>query len=78
VHQVKVNVHPADCDCPRSPACRGKFVVNMPDTDVPNQTFRDYADAEALMREYALNGPPVGQPGVHGPVRTPAHDRLMR
>jgi hypothetical protein len=32
MYQVKLNVHPDDCTCPRSPACHGKFVVNMPDT----------------------------------------------
>ena len=78
MHQVKLNVHPSDCDCPRSPACQGKFVVNMPDTDVANRIFRAYDDAEALIRLYALGGPPLGEAGVHGRVRAPLHDRLMR
>jgi hypothetical protein len=78
LHTVKLNVHPEHCDCPRSPDCCGKFVVNMPDTDTPNRIFRDYDEAEALIRQYALAGPPLGERGVHGPIRTPSHDRLMR
>jgi len=75
--QIKLNVHPRDCDCPRSPSCRGKFVVNMPDTSVPNRVYTSYAAAEARIRELTA-GPPVGQPGVRGRVRQPRHDRLMR
>ncbi len=41
---------PEYCDCPRSPDCHGKFVVNMPDTDTPNRLFRDYDEAEAMIR----------------------------
>jgi len=76
VHTVKLNVHPDDCTCERSPDCRGKLVVNMPDTGLAPKVFRDWDGAAAQMREYALNGPPVGEPGVRGPVHAPDHDRL--
>jgi hypothetical protein len=78
VHQVKLNVHPEDCQCPRSPSCRGKYVVNMPDTSLPNRTYTNYDAAEARIRQFALGGPPVGHAGVRGPVREPEHRRLMR
>jgi hypothetical protein len=78
MYQVKLNVHPEDCDCPRSPNCRGKYVVNMPDTSLPNRTYRSYEAAEARIRELAAGGPPIGQAGVRGRVRQPQHARLMR
>jgi hypothetical protein len=76
MHTVKLNVHPADCSCERAPDCRGKCVVNMPDTNLPPRVFTDVDEALALAREYAVGGPPVGQPGVRGPVREPSEDRL--
>jgi hypothetical protein len=72
MHAVKLNVHPATCDCDRQPDCRGKFVVNMPGTDLTPRSFMSYEQAEEQMRRYALGGVPVGEPGVHGPVHPPA------
>jgi hypothetical protein len=76
VYTVKLNVHPDDCSCDRSPGCRGQFVVNLPDTGLTPRKTRDWDTAEAWIRDYARNGVPVGAPGVHGAVREPAQERL--
>lgn len=76
MYTVKLNVHPSDCTCDRAPNCRGKYVVNMPDTNLQPAVRRSLDDAVDVIRDYALNGPPVGKRGVRGPVRMPDHDRL--
>ncbi len=76
MHTVKLNVHPDDCACRRSPDCQGKYVVNMPDTNLAPRVFAGIDEALALAREYAIAGPPVGRPGVRGPVRAPSERKL--
>ena len=78
MHTVKLNVHPDDCSCERAPGCHGKFVVNMPDTNLEPAVRRSFDEAAEIIRDYALNGPPVGKPGVRGPVRSPDEGRLRR
>lgn len=76
MYTVKLNVHPDDCTCERSPGCRGSFVVNLPNTGMTPRKTTDWSQAEAWISGYAHDGVPVGAPGVHGPIREPDHDRL--
>ena len=76
MHTVKLNVHPADCSCERAPHCRGKYVVNMPDTNLQPVVRRELDEALEVVRDYADNGPPIGKAGVRGPVRAPSEDKL--
>jgi hypothetical protein len=79
MHAIELKVHPGDCDCLRSPGCRGKFVVELPAAGEPSRIFDSYDEAEVFLRERALGVVPVGRPGIPGePFPELVYGRLGR
>lgn len=56
-YTVKITFHPDDCDCERSPECRGKYVVNTPGAHTNNRIRTSVDDALESAREFLEERP---------------------
>lgn len=62
-YAVKITIHPDDCDCERSPECRGKYVVGTPGSYNTPTIYTDVDRALAGARDL-LEQRPDPQPGA--------------